>query len=219
MPIAAISVPISSVPASISCAPAKSTTTVATTPRNSIAGKKTDESFCAWTFGCAVRLVQRRRTRAWKARSRLNAWTTAMPATDSASCAVTAAMRVAHLGEGGVRAALEPARDDDRRAAGRRARRGRAASRAGRGRSIAASSVSEFDDERRQALVEHVRERVDVARQPRDDPARLLLARSSAARATVRWSKRSRRSSSTIRWPTPREPRARSSCRAPRRRR
>ncbi len=31
------------------------------------------------------------------------------------------------------------------------------------------------DDERRQSLVEHVRERVDVARQARDDPARLLL--------------------------------------------
>ena len=31
------------------------------------------------------------------------------------------------------------------------------------------------DDERRQALVEHVRQRVDVARQARDDPARLLL--------------------------------------------
>ena len=31
------------------------------------------------------------------------------------------------------------------------------------------------DDERRQPLVEHVRERVDVARQARDDPAGLLL--------------------------------------------
>ena len=30
----------------------------------------------------------------WNARSRLNAWTTAIPATDSASCAVTAAIRV-----------------------------------------------------------------------------------------------------------------------------
>ena len=47
MPIAAISVPISSEPPSIIFAPAKSTTTVAMTPRNSIAGKKTDESFCA----------------------------------------------------------------------------------------------------------------------------------------------------------------------------
>ena len=47
MPTAAISVPISSAPPSISCAPAKSTATCAITPRNSIAGKKTDESFCA----------------------------------------------------------------------------------------------------------------------------------------------------------------------------
>ena len=47
MPTAAISVPIWSDPPSISFAPAKSTTTVAITPRNSIAGKKIDESFCA----------------------------------------------------------------------------------------------------------------------------------------------------------------------------
>ena len=47
MPIAAISVPIWSEPPSISFAPANRTTTVAITPRNSIAGKKTDESFCA----------------------------------------------------------------------------------------------------------------------------------------------------------------------------
>ena len=50
MPTAAISVPISSEPPSISFAPAKSTTTVAMTPRNSIAGKKIDDSFWAWTF-------------------------------------------------------------------------------------------------------------------------------------------------------------------------
>ena len=31
---------------------------VAITPRNSIAGKKIDESFCAWTFEIAVRLVE-----------------------------------------------------------------------------------------------------------------------------------------------------------------
>ena len=45
--VAAINVPISSDPESIIFAPAKSTPTVAIAPRNSIAGKKKDESFCA----------------------------------------------------------------------------------------------------------------------------------------------------------------------------
>ena len=80
----------------------------------------------------------------------------------------------AHVGERGVRGRLEPAGDDDpgrqhdqrhdaeapveqEQAADRREQRER------------------VDDERRQALVEHVGDRVDVARQPRDDPAGLLL--------------------------------------------
>ena len=63
------------------------------TPRNSIAGKKTDESFCAYTFETRFASFRSSNSR-WKARSRLKAWTTAMPETDSASCAVTAAIRV-----------------------------------------------------------------------------------------------------------------------------
>ena len=47
IPTAAISVPISSAPPSIIRAPAYSTATWAITPSSSIAGKKTDDSFCA----------------------------------------------------------------------------------------------------------------------------------------------------------------------------
>ncbi len=66
---------------------------MATTPSSSIAGKKTDESFCARTLAARFSSFSASKS-AWKARSRLKAWTTAMPATDSASWAVTAAMRV-----------------------------------------------------------------------------------------------------------------------------
>ena len=74
-------------------APANSTAAVATMPRNWIAGKKTDESFCATMLDCRFASFSPSNSR-WNARSRLNACTTAIPATDSASCAVTAAMRV-----------------------------------------------------------------------------------------------------------------------------
>ena len=173
MPTAAMSVPIWSEPPSISLAPAKSTTTVAITPRNSIAGKKTDDSFCAWTLETRFASLRSPNSR-WKARSRLKAWTTAIPATDSASCAVTAAIRVRTSANATCdavwnhRVTTIAGRQHDQRddaeapveqeeAADRREQRQR------------------VDDERRQALVEHVRERVDVARQARDDPAGLLL--------------------------------------------
>ena len=80
---------------------------------------------------------------------------------------------------------------DERRREDDAARRGRAASRARNSAADRGDQVSDVDDERRQALVEHVREGVDVARQARDDPARLLL-REVAQRERVRWSKRSR---------------------------
>ena len=97
-----------------------------------------------------------------------------MPATDSASWAVTAAIRVRTSDEAtcesrwNQRVISDSRREDAERhepqppveqeeAADRREERQR------------------VDDERRQSLVEDVRERVDVARQARDDPARLLL--------------------------------------------
>ncbi len=61
---------------------------MATTPSSSIAGKKTDDSFCATTFACRFSSFSSSNW-PWKARSRLNAWITAIPETDSASCAVT----------------------------------------------------------------------------------------------------------------------------------
>ena len=70
-----------------------------------------------------------RRTAAWNARSRLNAWITAMPATDSAICAVTPRWCCAPRAEGGVRATLEPARQDQGRRQDRPSRRRPAASR------------------------------------------------------------------------------------------
>ena len=69
------------------------TAPIASTPSSSIAGKKTEESFCATTF--ARRLASFIPSNSsWNARSRLNAWITAIPETDSASCAVTVAIRV-----------------------------------------------------------------------------------------------------------------------------
>ena len=69
---------------------------MATTPSNSMAGKKTDESFWAATFALRFGAFSSSNS-AWKARSRLKACTTAMPATDSASCAVTAGDPGPHL--------------------------------------------------------------------------------------------------------------------------
>ena len=79
-----------------------------------------------------------------------------------------------HVRRGDVGDALEPARDHDRR---REDAEGdepeppvEQEEPADRG-----DERERVDDERRQALVEHVGERVDVAVQPRDDPAGLLL--------------------------------------------
>ena len=57
-----------------------------------MAGKKTDESFVRGRPRRAS-LVARVEL-GWNARSRLKAWTIAMPASDSAICAVSAAIRV-----------------------------------------------------------------------------------------------------------------------------
>jgi hypothetical protein len=86
-------VPISSASPSIICAPAKITATWARTPSSSIAGKKIDESFCARVFERRFASFRPSNSR-WKVRSWLKACTTAIPATDSASWAVTAAIRV-----------------------------------------------------------------------------------------------------------------------------
>ncbi len=68
------------------------TVPIASTPRNSIDGKKTEK--IRWTYVDCARLASLSASNsAWKRRSRLNACTTAIPATDSAICAVTAAIR------------------------------------------------------------------------------------------------------------------------------
>ncbi len=85
--------PTVSVPLSWKPAPTYSTAPIATTPRNSIAGKKNAKRFWAWTFATRFASFSSSNSR-WNARSRLKAWMTAMPETDSASCAVTAAIRV-----------------------------------------------------------------------------------------------------------------------------
>ena len=111
---------------------------------------------------------------AWNARSRLNACTTAMPETDSAICAVTAPIRlrvstsatcdvrwnqrVSTSAGGTIAKTTSPSRQSAIRSA-----------------TSAAGSRIDVRDERRHALREHVGDRVDVARQARDDPARLLL--------------------------------------------
>ena len=80
----------------------------------------------------------------------------------------------AHVGERDVRRRLEPAghehagrQHDERHDAEAPVEQEEAADRR--------EQRQRVDDERRQALVEHVREGVDVARQARDDPAGLLL--------------------------------------------
>ena len=73
--------------------PSASTAMVATTPRNSIDGKNSDEMRCAVKFASRFsRLSSSKRAR--NGRSRRNDCTTAMPATDSAICAVTPAIRL-----------------------------------------------------------------------------------------------------------------------------
>ena len=80
----------------------------------------------------------------------------------------------AHLGRRDVRDALEPACDDD---PGREHAEGDEPEPPVEQEEPAdgGDQRQRVDDERRQALVEDVGERVDVARQPRDDPAGLLL--------------------------------------------
>ena len=76
------------------------------------------------------------------ARSRLNAWITAMPASDSARCAVTAAIRLRTSAERDRRAPLEPAREDERRRQHHERHQRRAASRSGTARRSRRRAVS-----------------------------------------------------------------------------
>ena len=111
---------------------------------------------------------------AWKRRSRLNACTIAMPATDSAICAVTAPIRL----RSSTFAACDTRWNQrERMSAGGRTTKATSPSRQSAMRSASHRRGQEDDvrDEGRHALREDVRDRVDVARQARDDPARLLL--------------------------------------------
>ena len=85
--------PIVSVPFSYRRDPSASTATVAITPNSSIAGKNSDERFCAcWLERWFARLSSLNCFR--KTPSRLYDWITAMPASDSAIWAVSAEIRV-----------------------------------------------------------------------------------------------------------------------------
>ena len=111
---------------------------------------------------------------AWNVRSRLNACTTAMPETDSAICAVTAAMRlrvstsatcdvrwnqrVKTSAGGTIAKTTSPSRQSAISSA-----------------ITAAGSSTTFATSVGMPCERTSRDRVDVARQARDDPARLLL--------------------------------------------
>ena len=181
----AISVPTVSVPSSCRREPSASAATVAITPRNSIAGEEHRVEALGEEVGAPVLAVQLVELLRWNCCSRLYAWTTAMPASDSAMCAVTAEMRLRTSAKARVRADLEPARRGAASGGRITERREREAPvEDGQRRSSPPASVRPLRDERREPLAEHVGERVDVAREARDDPARALLARSSAARAS-----------------------------------
>jgi hypothetical protein len=169
IPTAAISVPISSAPRR-SCAPGEEHRDLSRDAEQLDRREEDDESFCAYVFETRFASFSPSNSR-WNARSRLNACTTAIPATDSASCAVTAAIRVRTSENAACerrwnqRVMRMPGRQDEQRdEAEAPVEQEQAADRRDEGERV--------HDERRQALVEHVRERVDVARQARDDPAR-----------------------------------------------
>src|SRR4051812_6801774 len=62
-------------------------------PRNSIVGKKTEKIFCAYVLAARFAALSSSNSR-WNARSRLKAWTIAIPDSDSATWAVTAEIRL-----------------------------------------------------------------------------------------------------------------------------
>ena len=78
-----ISVPIVSVWCASRRSPTYSVPTVATTPRNSIEGKKTEKIRCT-SVACSLFAAFSSSNWRWNARSRLYACTTAIPETDSA---------------------------------------------------------------------------------------------------------------------------------------
>ena len=87
MKTAAVSVPMVSEPWPSRWPPTQITETIAIAPRNSMPGKNSELSHCACVLVC--RFAQFARSNSPRnARSRLNAWMTAMPETDSAICAV-----------------------------------------------------------------------------------------------------------------------------------
>ena len=153
---------------------AQSAMTVAITPRSSIAGKNTEIASGRTSWRGGSRRSARRTVR-WNARSRLYACTTAMPASDSAIWAVTAAMRLRTSVKATCERTWNQRVSDERRRQDHRARRARGASRATNRPMIAATQREAVGDERREPLGEHVGERVDVAREAGDDPARSLL--------------------------------------------
>ena len=167
------SVPIVSVPCVTIRPPTHSTEAIAIEPSISIPGKKSELRYCACVFVLPVRVVRRVELGQERplAVERLDHGHAGDRLRDLRRHRRD---RLAHAQERGVRANLEPAREDERRRQDherdepeppveheqpddRREERQR------------------VDDERRQALREHIRQRVDVRGQARDDPARLLL--------------------------------------------
>ena len=173
MPIAATSVPISSVPPSISLAPAKSTPTVAIDPEELDRGEEERRELLRVDIRDAVRLVQ-------VGELALEGTLTVERLNDGHAGDRLGQLRRdggdprAYVREGDVGGRLEPPGDDD--AGGQHDERDDTEAPVeheqphDRG-----DERHRVDDECRQPLIEHVGERVDVARQPGDDPARLLL--------------------------------------------
>ena len=173
IPTAAISVPISSEPPSIMRAPAKRTATVAIDAEQLDRREEDRRELLRVGVRDAVRLVQLLELALERALAveRLH---DGHPGDRLGELRGDRGDPRADVGERRVRAPLEPARDDDPR----RQHEQRDEPEAPVEQEQAADRGDErqrVHDERRQPLVEHVGERVDVARQARDDPARLLL--------------------------------------------
>ena len=89
--VSVISAPMVSEPSARSWAPTSNTAQVEITPSSSIEGKNTENR--RWATTLDERLASFSSSNwAWNARSRLKAWITVMPATDSAIWAVTPLM-------------------------------------------------------------------------------------------------------------------------------
>src|SRR3954447_4569644 len=91
--MAVISVPMVRLPESSRWAPTTRTAQVEIAPRSSMEGKNTEKICCAQTFDSRFSAFSSSNW-SWNRRSRLNAWMIAIPETDSATWAVTDAMRL-----------------------------------------------------------------------------------------------------------------------------